>query len=53
MFNAKVIVPFYDLQEKVGREPSDTFSCSDDRAKELSGLNLITAEKVKAEKKKK
>ena len=44
MKKATVTIPFFDLQGDVQREIGDTFSCDEERARQLIDLSLIKAE---------
>lgn len=41
MAKVKCIKVFYDLQEKLQRNPGDVFSCGEDRTNLLKGLKLV------------
>ncbi len=47
--NCIAVIPFSDLEKDVDRKVGDSFSCSDERARYLASLGLVTAEPEKAE----
>lgn len=47
---ATVIISFNDLKEGVFRKAGDTFTCDDQRAKELEALGLVWLKDAPAEK---
>lgn len=54
MTEVKAVTGFTDKKEGVFRKKGDTFSCSDDRAKELADLQIVKiVSKSKAPSKKK
>lgn len=41
MAKVKCIAVYYDLEDKVQRNPGEAFECSDERAELLRGLKLV------------